>query len=135
MNTYILKTTNDKKAIKEIVINDGFSFNPKNKIVTNLCLYDSEHIEKILLRRFIKKYQLLTSIIQTVTDNDDASDDDYMICLDEIEQLLYILIYEYQKYFKDKLFKFFYGELVFLQKALENRFIEKRMFSSGFGSR
>lgn len=132
MITYIVKSTDKNCTIKDIQIKNGYAFNPKNNTydIKNLILYDPSQIEKVLVRKYIKNYQRLASIVKSLFESDDSTDSDYMICLDEIEKLEGMLIYKYQKYMKRKLYEYFLNDLIMMQKALENKFVQERMFAS-----
>ncbi len=136
MSKYIISSLDTKKTIKKIDIKDGYQFNPKNKTgkylaISNLVLYDPEQIQRILMKKFLLRYQKLVYVVNVITDNDESSDSDYMICLDEVEKLEGILINKYQKHLNAKLYAYFLDNLIKTGKFLEMKFIQNRMFKEG----
>ena len=133
MSKFLISWQTTSKTIKDITINTSYSFNPKNKTgkyanIENFVLYDQELIQRILMKKYLIRYQKLVYIINSVTENDDSSDSDYMICLDEVEKLESILINKYQKYLNTKLYEYFLNNLVKTGKYLEASFINQKMF-------
>ena len=133
MSKYIISSQNSNKTIKNISLKDGYSFNPKNKTgkylsINDLVLYDPEQIQRILMKKFLMRYKKLVTVVTIVTDNDESSDSDYMICLDEVEKMESILINKYQKHLNAKLYAYFLDNLIKTGKYLEMKFIQSRMF-------
>ena len=139
MSNFILNSNDEKKVIAQIKVSEGYSFSPKKQIsqytkIKTVSLYDEEKIRAIVVRQYSKKYARLANIIQNLIESDDATEADFMICLDEIEKLKSILMYKYEKVLKAQIYEYFLNDLFFLEKVIRERVIEYKtnnMFSVG----
>lgn len=134
MSTYILKSINEKKSIKGLMMRQSYEFSPKNSDnrlmkIKNLNLYNAEQIEKILMKKYLKQYQKFISVVNSVIQSDDATDGDFMLCMDEAERLQSILVYRYKKFMKKQMYEYFLNDLMRASKYLEGHFVEFRMLS------
>ena len=115
MSNYII----NKKHLDETVISmheiEGYKFKPKlNKDgyvkVSEVTIVDRVMIDKILTMKFNKSFKKLAALAMKVINDDDSSDDEVRIVLDEVELIREILLNKYQKFINhDK-------EQVFLKK-------------------
>lgn len=139
MSNFILNSNEDEKVIAQLKITEGYSFSPKKQIsqytkIKKVSLYDEEKIRIIIVRQYSKKYARLAKIIQDLIESDDATESDFMICLDEIEKLKSVLMYKYERLLKTQVYEYFLNDLFFLEKVIRERVIEYKtnsMFSVG----
>ena len=85
-------------------------------------------MEKIIVNKYTIKYKRLAKIIKALlaSENDDETESDYMIALDEIAKLKDMLLIKYQAFLKKEMFEYFLSDLFFLEKVLQERLIEIR---------
>lgn len=106
----------NKKHVDDSVLSmheiEGYKFKPKlNKdgyiSVSEVTIVDKVMIDKILTIKFNKNFKKLVNIAMKVINDDDSTDDDVRIVLDEVELVREILLNKYQKfisYEKEQLF-------------------------------
>ena len=103
------QTRNEILSMKNI---DGYEFVPKLKNgdiikVTKVTVVDKKMIDKILSMKFERYFRKLAALAMLVLDNDDSSDEDADIVLDEAILVKEILENRYRKYLgyeKEQLF-------------------------------
>lgn len=96
-------------SISEI---EGYKFRPKlNKEgyvkVSEVTIVDKVMIDKILTMKFNKNFKKLVALAMKVINDEESSDDEVRIVLDEVELIREILLNRYQKFLnhdKEQLF-------------------------------
>lgn len=131
MNNFLLSTCDEVRTIAEMKISNGYSFNPKNQTgtfqkVKSVSIYDPKRIENVIITKYSIKYRRLAKIIKDILDSEDATDSDYVICLDEIEKLKSILAIKYQAFLENQMYEYFLNDLYFLESIMHERLIERR---------
>lgn len=129
MSSFILNSNEDTKVIAQIKMTEGYSFSPKKQIsqytrIKKVSLYDPDKIKNVVIRQYGIKYSRLAKIIKDMLESDDATESDFMICLDEIEKLKSVLEFKYQKVLKKELYEYFLNDLFFLERVIQERLIE-----------
>ena len=112
MSKHLVNDNKYKKHIDSLCNIDGYEFDPKidgDKCikVTKVNLVDKRMIDKLLSMKFERYFRRLVSLAMSVIDNDDSTDDDADIVLDEAELVKQILENRYRKfinYEKEQLF-------------------------------
>lgn len=120
---YLLKKNNDKKELFSTPKDfSGYTFKPKtNKkylSVKEVTVVDPEIIDKILTKKFSNKFEELIILASKIINDDDSTNADTSLVLDEVAKVRGILLNRYQKFLsKEK-------EELFLQKL---RLIENQL--------
>ena len=112
MASYLINKNHHDGSILSMNSVDGYVFKPKAKSesyikVKEVKIVDPKMIDKILTMKFDKLFKQVVAMALTVINDDDATDDDAQIVLDEVELVREILLNRYQKflnYEKEQLF-------------------------------
>ncbi len=112
MPSYLINKKKSIKEIKSIQDIDGYQFEPnlehKDLIkVTKVTVVDKKMIDKILSMKFERYFRRLVMLAKMLIENDDSTDDDADIVLDEAQLVKEILENRYKKYLgyeKEQLF-------------------------------
>jgi|GEM_PF-4216170 len=136
MNNYIISSSKDTKKIVSINIEDSYSFNlraGKGKIVNikQITMYDKDAIANILNKKCSTRIKKLVKLIKDVCDDEDATDDDFTNCIDEISKIRNILYYNYQKYLRKVDYENFMNELMFADNYLKGRYLSAKNVIGG----
>ena len=123
MASYLINKKHHDESIISMHDMDGYVFKPKTKsdsyiIVKEVKIVDPTMIDKILSMKFDKLFKQVVAMALTVINDDDATDDDAVIVLDEVELVREILLNRYQKFLN------YEKEQLFLKKL---RLIENEM--------
>lgn len=140
MSNYILKSDEKQKKIVNINVNNSYTFNPKTKVkkfinVKSVTIYDEDKIENIIINKYTLRYNRIMKILEDLFSSDDSTDEDFMMCLNEVEKLKSILYNQYKKFIKNYIFNEFYENLVGIENYLGNYFIQKDVMSGYRGGR
>ena len=112
MPSYLINKKKSIKEIKSIQDIDGYQFEPnldnKDLIkVTKVTVVDKKMIDKILSMKFERYFRRLVMLAKMLIENDDSTDDDADLVLDEAKLVKEILENRYKKYLgyeKEQLF-------------------------------
>ncbi len=127
MSNYKIDKDNKYQSVVQIRDLDGYDFRPRNKVnqvtVSKVTIVDNLMIDKILTIKFDKTFRRLIALAMRVLNDDDASDDDVRIVLDEEKLIKEILQNRYAKYIRRE------KELLFLKKlkVIENEMRMKQI--------
>ena len=140
MSSYLLSVSG-KKDIVKMKITKSYTLNQKTNTyrgikLKEVTIYDEDKIQDIIIHNYKIKYQRILQIIHDLSSTDNASESDYMICLDEVEKLKAILNFKYQKFLKKEVYEYFLDKLLFFEKILNEKIIEYResmLLSEGMG--
>ena len=135
MASFLLKK--DEKN-NEIIIMDyedkGYTFKPGNKSksrlkVNQITIINSSMIDAILTSKFNKKYRRLLMIAFNIiqSPDEDTTEGDIMIALDEIAKLRVIILNKYQKFLSHQKEEKFIKQLRILENELRAKQINIRM--------
>ncbi len=127
MSNYKIDKDNKYQTVVQIRDLDGYDFRPRNKVnqinVSKVTIIDNLMIDKILTVKFDRTFKKLIALAMRVLNDDDASDDDVRIVLDEEKLIKEILQNRYAKYIRHE------KELLFLKKlkVIENEMRMKQI--------
>lgn len=141
----------NKDSCGEKIVNieelDGYTFRPKLRNdsyikVNEVKIIDNVMTDKIFTIKFEKAFRRLVSLAMNVIDDEDASEDDVTIVLDEAQLVKEILLNKYEAYLskeKKELFlkkiKVIEQEMTLKQVAIKQRMIYREMEESKSVSR
>ncbi len=117
----------NKKHVDDSVLSmheiEGYKFKPKlNKdgyiSVSEVTIVDKVMIDKILTIKFNKNFKKLVNIAMKVINDDDSTDDDVRIVLDEVELVREILLNKYQKFISHEKEQLFLKKLRLIENEL-----------------
>ena len=127
MSNYKVDKENKYQSVAKIRDLDGYDFRPRNKAsnvtISKVTIVDNLMIDKILSVKFDQTFRRLISLAMRVLNDDDASDDDVRIVLDEEKLIKEILQNRYSKYLRRE------KEVLFLKKlkVIENEMRMKQI--------
>lgn len=112
MSKHLVNDNKYNKHINSLCDIDGYEFDPKIEgdqyiKVTKVNLVDKTLTDKLLSSNFERYFRRLVALAMSVIDDDDSTDDDADIVLDEAELVKQILENRYRKYIgyeKEQLF-------------------------------
>lgn len=131
MAKYLISKSQENSQI--IYLDDslhGYKFKPKNKNngsyieVSEVTIYDYNMIDAILTAKFSRTFNKLVRMTkQVINDDEESTEDDVEICLDEVELVRQILIGKYESFLNQE------KEQLFLKKlrVIENELRVKQM--------
>lgn len=134
MASYLLKKS--EMAFEAIEKNElkGYTFNPNNKAknsfkVNKITVINPKMIDGILTTKFNKKYRQLVMIVFSIlqSNDEDTTDGDIIIALDEIAKLREIILNKYQKFLAHEKEEKFVKQLRILENELRAKQINIRM--------
>ncbi len=117
----------NKKHVDDSVLSmheiEGYKFKPKlNKdgyiSVSEVTIVDKVMIDKILTIKFNKNFKKLVNIAMKVINDDDSTDDDVRIVLDEVELVREVLLNKYQKFISHEKEQLFLKKLRLIENEL-----------------
>ncbi len=113
-----IKYTKNDTFVLELA--DGFEFIlPKNN--AKVTLYNSFMIDFYIRERYLIKYKKLLSLMLLILNDDDNSDTDFEIALNEITRLESVVLNEYKKYLKIENIKKMLKEIYILKEELRKK--------------
>lgn len=135
MASFLLKK--DEKT-NEIILMDcegkGYTFTPGNKTknhlkVNQITIIKPSMIDAILTTKFDKKYRKLLMIVFNILQSSDeeTTNSDIMIVLDEVAKLREIILHKYQKFLSHEKEEKFIKQLRVLENELRAKQINIRM--------
>ena len=133
MANYLIKK--DKKTNQIVYMEyelHGYKFNPKNRQnenkayidVKEVTVYNPIMIDAILTAKFNRTFKKIIAMAKMIIDDEDSTDDQVAICLDEVELVRQILLNKYNDFLN------YEKEQLFLQKLriIENGLRVKQMY-------
>ena len=111
-----------KKKVKEI---KGFSVKPHNKVkpedmidVDRLVLVDNSLIKKLIDKKLVKGLSKILNMYNALFEDEDASDGDWDLVLDEVYRFKEHVLTKYQEYLKAEELKKVLKELEVIEKEI-----------------
>ena len=129
MSSYLI----NKKHVNETVVSineiNGYKFKPKlNKDgyvkVNEVTIVDKVMIDKILTMKFNKSFKRVVALALKVINDDDASEDDTRLVLDEVELVREILLNKYEKFIAHEKEKLFLKKLRLIENELRMKQVQ-----------
>ena len=136
MKSYLLKRTSRQRKIVSFDYDiTGYTFKPNSKAkeeflnVNKINIINPQLIDAILTIKFNKKYRRLVMIaLSVIQENDDeTTNGDIMLALNEIARLRAIITDKYQKFLKKEKEEKFIKQLRILENELRSKQIEIKM--------
>lgn len=134
MASYLLKKCD---MIVEQALEDdlkGYTFSPNSKAKNNfkvnkITIINPKMIDGILTTKFNKKYRQLVMIVFNIlqSNDEDTTEGDIIIALDEIAKLREIILNKYQKFLEHEKEEKFVKQLRILENELRAKQINIRM--------
>ncbi len=126
-NFIIKKKVETNKHIKLIKV-EGYSFAPKKANVTSITvkqvtLANSELIDTVLMTKFNNAFKKIAKNVIYVVTDEDTSETDVVISLNEIARLRSIILNKYQKFLTKEKEKICLQKLRMLENELRNKMI------------
>lgn len=134
MASYLLKKCD--MTLESAEKNDlkGYTFSPNNKAKNNfkvnkITIINPKMIDGILTTKFNKKYRQLVMIVFSIlqSNDEDTTEGDIIIALDEIAKLREIILNKYQKFLAHEKEEKFVKQLRILENELRAKQINIRM--------
>ena len=108
---------------------DGYQFHPRYNLnqpyiqVSSVKIYKQDMIENLVNNRFASQFNRLAGIILRFieTDDDETSDSDCMLLLDDIERLRRALELNYKKYLENRAYIQYIHDLAILDNELRQK--------------
>lgn len=130
MSSYLIKK--DQKTGEIIYMEydlEGYKFKPKKGInkpyinVNSVTIYKPEMIDRLLSRKFEKKFDRLSQIIFRFLyqEDDDCDEGDFMILLDEVARLRSVVEMQYKKFLKIDEYRDYLTKLNFLDNQVRQK--------------
>lgn len=131
MTKYLIRKNQETSQIVYMEWNlHGYKFNPKKRNnnayidVKEVTIYNHSMIDAILTAKFNRTFNKLVKMTkQVIEEDDDATEDEIGICLDEVELVRQILVGKYESFLNQE------KEQLFLKKLriIENELRVKQM--------
>ena len=108
---------------------DGYKFHPRYNYnqpyirVNTVTIYKRDMIENMVANRFENQFRKLASIIYRFleTDEDDTSDSDCLLLLDDVERLRRSMELDYKKYLENRAYIEYIHELAYLDNQIRQK--------------
>jgi hypothetical protein len=110
----------------KLLLDEGFIFTPRLSSeygIEEVTIYDNKLISWFIYNRFMKKYKKLVAMVIEILQDDNSSDADTRLALDEVAKQKQIMVIKYQKYLKEKELLEYEKKLEYLEKELKNKFL------------
>lgn len=136
MANYLIKK--DKKTNQIMYMEydlHGYKFNPKNNNrnafieIKEVTIYNQKMIDNVLTTKINKNFKRIIAMSLKVINDDDATDNDAIICLGEIDLIRAIINTKYQTYIDMEKQKAFLKKLLVIENELRMKqmIIKERM--------
>lgn len=108
---------------------EGYKFKPRNDgtkpyiKVNSVTIYKPEMIDRLLTKKFEKKFDRLAQIIMRFLyqEDEDCDESDFFILLDEVARLKSVVDLKYKKYLKNEQYKEYVDKLYFLDNQVRQK--------------
>ena len=129
MPSYLVNKRNRTKAILDVDNIDGYKYKPKQSSdmpikVTSVKIVDKTMLDKILSVKFERYFRRLVALALKVLEDEDPSDDEAAIVLDEAKLVKEILENRYKKYLNYEKVQLFLKKIRIIEKQMEMKQIE-----------
>ena len=131
MKYVINKRGNDKKLANFNVKLEGMEVKPKNDVKNQtikagkVVLVDESLKEEYIRKRVNNKIDRIIKFMLRILNDDDTSEDDAGMALDEINKLKGILINKYRKEMKESEYKSILAKLILIEDEFKKSYNEK----------
>ncbi len=129
---YVIEHDQEGKRLSNYNVNiEGLEVNPINEVpnqslkVGSVTLVDEYLRESFIKQRINKKLDKIIKFILRVLNDEETSEDDGALVLDEINRLKGIIINKYRKYMKDSEYKTLLTKLILIEEEFKRNYNEK----------
>ena len=129
---YVIEHDQEGKRLSSYNVNiEGLEVNPINEVpnqslkVGSVTLVDEYLRESFIKQRINKKLDKIIKFILRVLNDEETSEDDGALVLDEINRLKGIIINKYRKYMKDSEYKTLLTKLILIEEEFKRNYNEK----------
>ncbi len=134
MASYFIKKNKPSKTIliKSIDFDVSYKINPKMKDnakikITEINIINKGIIDDIITKKILSNYERIFKMVYLYTNNDDSTDNDARMCLDEINYLRSVIDTKYRTYLSLEKYKYLMDELYSLNAAVNKKIIINQM--------
>jgi 23S rRNA G2069 N7-methylase RlmK/C1962 C5-methylase RlmI len=128
---YVIKKNNDKKLANYNVKIDGLSVNPINNVKSQtikagkVIIVDEDLKEEYIRKRINRKMDKIIKFMLRILNDEDTTDDDTGLVLDEINRLKGIVINKYKEYLNVNEYKSLLTKLIILEEEFKKNYNQK----------
>jgi len=131
MKYVINKTKDSKKLMYYNVKVDGLEVNPVNNVenqaikVGEITIVDDKLQETYIKKRLNRKMDKIIRFMLRILNDEDTTEDDTGMALDELNRLKGIVMNKYRKYMKDAEYKSILTKLILIEEEFKKSYREK----------
>ena len=136
---YVIKKDNIKNKLnKNNIANLGYKMNPKLKNHSNfievkeIIIIKPSMKEKVLKLSFQVAFRRLFKLVMDLLQDDNATEGDTTICLDEIAKMKKILQQKYKNQINKEEYRTMWSKVSLLQKRLQEKIVKQQMYKMYF---
>ena len=136
---YVIKKEHLKKKLnKNNIANLGYKMNPKLKNHSNfievkeIIIIKPSMKEKVLKLSFQVAFRRLFKLVMDLLQDDNATEGDTTICLDEIAKMKKILQQKYKNQINKEEYRTMWSKVSLLQKRLQEKIVKQQMYKMYF---
>ena len=129
---YVIDKNNDDKKLTYYNVNiKGLEVNPINEVpdqqilVGKVLLVDEELQDTFIKKRINKKLDKIMKFMIRILNDDDSTEEDTGMVLDEINRLKGIVLNKYRHYMKDAEYKSLLTKLILIEEEFKKSYNEK----------
>lgn len=115
---------------KPYIFNPAYRRNKNIIDINKLVIYNSKMIDNILQKKYIRRYKNLLKMVYLLFNDAFPGETGYPAVLDETSKLRSIILDKYYQYLSLAKSKQFLKELDYIEKEVQMKFIEHRIFES-----
>ena len=110
------------------VFNPAYHKNDNIIDISKLSIYNKQMINNIIVKKYIRKYKNLLKMVYLLFHDAFPGDSGFPAFLNETDRLRSIILDKYHKFLAAKNEKKFLKELDYIEKEVQKKFIEERLF-------
>ena len=114
------------------VFNPAYRKSDKYIDISKLSIYNSQMINSILVKKYIRKYKNLLKMVYLLFNDAFPGDVGYQAVLGEVDKLKALLNDKYHKYLALEKEKLFLKELDYIEEEVKKKFLEQIIFRNPF---
>lgn len=134
MASYFIKKNKPSKTIivKSMEFDSSYKITPKMKDnakikITEINIIDKNIIDDIVTKKILSNYQKIFKNVYLYTNDDESTDNDARMCLDEINYLMNVIDTKYRTYLSIEKYKYLMDELYSLNAVVNKKIIINQM--------
>ena len=134
MASYFIKKNKPSKTIivKSMEFDSSYKITPKMKDnakikITEINIINKNIIDDIVTKKILSNYQKIFKNVYQYTNDDERTDNDARMCLDEINYLMSVIDTKYRTYLSIEKYKYLMDELYSLNAVVNKKIIINQM--------